>query len=493
MATATPFSIFTRTADSDYVRIGVRIEKIDKAKRIVRGRATAEVLDAHGQVVDYETAKAAFAAWKGNIREMHQPKAVGKAVEVEFDDVAKEIYLSAYVSKGAPDTWEKVLDGTLAEYSIGVRAIMKTEKFDGSIVEKLYIQKLNETSLVDAGACPGCSFEVVKMDGEQPVAAQELTDEDMLDDSDAVDTPAPSDDPAPSTGTPAPAADDTPAPEPATKAEVLGLLQVARPDRIKAFDALAARGYETPVQKRVEGWDIRNALAAIGYVEELVASEIWEATDAARGNGVTDAEGSAQLEMLKGSAELLLGYLISEFMAQFDDVPATDGMLKSVVDVRRRVVGVPDLQKAIAHVGLTARDRTPAPTEPPSDHVPAAAVTKLDDQLSETTKALTQAQDTIRAQAESLSALQTRIEKLEAQPMPGGPVTRSTGTPVTKALGNSPDDVINGADPAEVIKVLTDLANQAPSPQAREHIAQKLISYQMQHGVGRQVITRPSE
>ncbi len=487
-STATPFSVFTRTSGSDQVRIGVRIEKVDKDKRIVRGRATAEVLDAHGQVVDYETAKAAFQTWKGNIREMHQPKAVGKAVEVEFDDAEKAIFLSSYISKGAADTWEKVLDGTLSEYSIGARATVKTEKFGDATVEKLYLQRLNETSLVDAGACPGCSFEVVKMDGEQPVAAQTLTDADLADGNAADDAGAADAEAAAAQADAAAAADPPPAAEatvPATKAEILGLLQLARTDRLKAFDALAARGYEVPVQKRVESWDVRSALNAIGYLEELVASEIWEATD-----GRTDAECPAQLEMLQGAAELLLSYLISEFMAQFDDVSA-DGVTKAVAVVRRQVIGAVDAQKALALIGRTPLVRAAAPST--TDAEPGAAVTKLDSQLAETTKALTQAQDTIRAQAESLSALQARVETLEAQPMPGGPVTRAGGTAVAKSLGNDIDTMIAAANPEEVVKVLTELAAGAPNQQERTRIAEKLIAYQMRVGAGRQVITRPSE
>src|SRR5690242_16276876 len=100
-------------------RLDIPVEKIDREKRLVRGVATAEVLDAHGEIVDYETAKPAFVSWRGNIREMHQPKAVGKGLDVEFDDANKQIIVEAYISKGAPDTWEKCLDGTLSMFSIG--------------------------------------------------------------------------------------------------------------------------------------------------------------------------------------------------------------------------------------------------------------------------------------------------------------------------------------------------------------------------------------
>jgi hypothetical protein len=84
------------------------IAKVDKDLRLVSGVVTSEILDKQGDIVDYEAAKKVFtdeALWPGNMREMHQPKAVGKRVGVEFDDDLKEIILTAKVSKGAPDTW----------------------------------------------------------------------------------------------------------------------------------------------------------------------------------------------------------------------------------------------------------------------------------------------------------------------------------------------------------------------------------------------------
>jgi hypothetical protein len=51
------------------------------------------------QIVDYSTLKAYLPA-KNNIREMHQPKAVGKAIATECGDVAKAVIVEAYVSRG---------------------------------------------------------------------------------------------------------------------------------------------------------------------------------------------------------------------------------------------------------------------------------------------------------------------------------------------------------------------------------------------------------
>lgn len=101
------------------LHFNVNVTKVDKEKRLVSGVVTAEVVDKAGEIVDYATVKKFFEnpeLWPGNIREMHQPKAVGKKVDVEFDDANKVISMTARVSKGATETWEKVMDGTLSMF-----------------------------------------------------------------------------------------------------------------------------------------------------------------------------------------------------------------------------------------------------------------------------------------------------------------------------------------------------------------------------------------
>lgn len=525
--TSSPFNVFvapeaiTAAAGKPFdIRLGVSITKVDKEKRTVRGRATAEVTDAHGQIVDYATAKAVIQTWKGNVREMHQPNAVGKALEVECVDATKEIFVTSYISKGAEDTWQKVLEGVLSEYSIGARAVVKTEKVDGKPVEKLYLTKMNELSVVDAGACPGCSFDIVKMDGEQPVIAQEMTAGELGEPAAA--------DVSKLEGTVDPAT-------PATVAEFAALLATPMAERVTRLEALIARGAEVVVQKRMESYDIRLALQAIACLEELVANEWWEAKYAENDGQPADPEAAAQIEMLRNAAELVLGFLISEFMGQFEavSVEVAEGdvaeaakaahiakrataaavlpnlsvllekvgrrhsktdeqMLKSIHDNSVALGAECAAEKAVTVVAEVHAVEVPAAAATEQTPAPAGSdVTKLEGLLTETTKALTQAQDTIRAQAESLSAVTERIQRLEAQPMPGGPVTRAV--PIAKSLGSA-TDAIEGADPEEVIKALQELAaDPSATPAERDRIAQKLISFQMKTGTGRAVITRAGE
>jgi hypothetical protein len=119
----------------------------------------------------------AFAKFRGNIREMHQPLAVGKMVnfkaEKYFDPESKKfyngVYVSAYVSKGAQDTWEKVLDGTLTGFSIGGRMNKWDDGYDEKSDTQIRIIKeydLVELSLVDSPANQFANImSVEKVDG----------------------------------------------------------------------------------------------------------------------------------------------------------------------------------------------------------------------------------------------------------------------------------------------------------------------------------------
>lgn len=150
------------------------IDFVKKEQRVVVGIATADNMDKSGDIVDFEASVEAFKSWAGNIREMHSPIAVGKAIKYEpvkiKGDDGKEynaMRVEAYISKGAQDTWEKVLDGTLRAFSIGGRIIerqMDTEKiFKGRPVSIIKKYELGELSLVDNPANQNAVIDVVKM------------------------------------------------------------------------------------------------------------------------------------------------------------------------------------------------------------------------------------------------------------------------------------------------------------------------------------------
>src|SRR4051794_38279633 len=114
------------TTDGDNYSISLPLTKIDKERRLVSGWASLDNPDLQGDIVLSEASEAAFKHFRGNIREMHQPIAVGKMIDWRpdsyYDPITQKfyngIYVTVYVSKGAESTWEKVIDGTLQAFSI---------------------------------------------------------------------------------------------------------------------------------------------------------------------------------------------------------------------------------------------------------------------------------------------------------------------------------------------------------------------------------------
>jgi uncharacterized protein YoxC len=153
------------------------LTKVDEGRRIVSGFASLDNLDKQDDIVTTEASMDAFAKFRGNIREMHQPSAIGKMVsfkeEKYFDPETKKFYkgvfVSAYISKGAQDAWEKVLDGTYTGFSIGGRMNKWDDGYDEKADKPIRIIKeydLIELSLVDSPANQFANImSVEKVDG----------------------------------------------------------------------------------------------------------------------------------------------------------------------------------------------------------------------------------------------------------------------------------------------------------------------------------------
>ena len=164
-------------SEGENVRLSMPFSKVDQERRIVSGFATLDNIDKQQDVVTTDASLKAFAKFRGNIREMHQPSAVGKMVAFKedkyFDPETKKfysgIYVSAYVSKGAQDAWEKVLDGTYTGFSIGGRMNKWDDAYDEKMDAPIRIIKdydLVELSLVDNPANQFASIlSVEKVDG----------------------------------------------------------------------------------------------------------------------------------------------------------------------------------------------------------------------------------------------------------------------------------------------------------------------------------------
>ena len=160
------------------IHLSVPFTKVNRETRTVSGFATLDNVDQTGDVVTAEASMKAFESFRGNLREMHQPLAVGKVVsfkpETYYDQKSKEfyngVYVTSYISKGAQDTWEKVLDGTLSGFSIGGKikeSDNEMNKATGETVRFIKDYDLIELSIVDSPANEMCNIiSIEKMNGQ---------------------------------------------------------------------------------------------------------------------------------------------------------------------------------------------------------------------------------------------------------------------------------------------------------------------------------------
>ena len=170
------------TTDKDSVRLSMPIGKVDVERRMVSGFATLDNIDKQDDIVTTEASLQAFKNFRGNLREMHQPSAVGKIVSFKedkyFDPNSKKfysgVYVSAYVSKGAQDAWEKVLDGTYSGFSIGGNIKSWDDAYNADMDKAIRIIKdydLYELSLVDSPANQFASIiSVEKVNGQNVIS-----------------------------------------------------------------------------------------------------------------------------------------------------------------------------------------------------------------------------------------------------------------------------------------------------------------------------------
>ena len=101
------------------MKLYAEFRKVDEEQRMVWGYASTETIDSQGETVTRDALVAALPDYLkfANIREMHQPSAVGVAREAEVDDHG--LYIAAHIVDDP--AWEKVQAGVYKGFSIGGR------------------------------------------------------------------------------------------------------------------------------------------------------------------------------------------------------------------------------------------------------------------------------------------------------------------------------------------------------------------------------------
>lgn len=142
----------------DKANIFIPFTKKDNDEQMVFGYASTEAVDSQGEIVEKKAIMDALPDYMkfGNIREMHQPSAVGKAKQATIDEDG----LFIKVKVVDDNAWEKVKEGVYNGFSIGGNVVQKV----GNRIKEL---TLSEISLVDRPANPKSLFTVVKMDDKK--------------------------------------------------------------------------------------------------------------------------------------------------------------------------------------------------------------------------------------------------------------------------------------------------------------------------------------
>ena len=148
------------------ISFGFDIVKFDAEQRLVMGCATDSITDRQGDSIPFKVAVAAFeeGADTLGIREMHQPRAVGRLVKWMPDEERSAVDVAVYLSESTDgeDALTKVKEGILRGFSIGGNALKSHREGGVNVIDCLEIV---EISLVDVPANPDATISVVKVEG----------------------------------------------------------------------------------------------------------------------------------------------------------------------------------------------------------------------------------------------------------------------------------------------------------------------------------------
>lgn len=152
--------------------------KRDDDQRMVYGYATTAALDSQDEIVEIDaTEKAAedYKMWR-NIREMHQPSAVGTAPIVEMKK--NGLWIGAKIIDDS--AWKKVKEGVYKGFSIGGKKLKAIQDYDLNLnkaITRIKEYLLTEISLVDRPANPLATFSFVKRDLSEVESVKEIKEE----------------------------------------------------------------------------------------------------------------------------------------------------------------------------------------------------------------------------------------------------------------------------------------------------------------------------
>jgi len=356
---------------------------IQKAEqRIASGIASTDTMDGQpgvmdgtpyiGDVIDPAAIKGALADYLeyANVREMHANSAVGTAIKAELRD--NQLWLSVkVVDDGA---WQKVKAGVYKGFSIGGRIVKAVlEKLpDGRYIRRILELVLTEISLVDRPANPDARILLFKM--EAPMADEPL---------------------------------DTPTAPPALDADTIAAIKKLAGTQQPPLAKAAA----DPAKIVASIQAARNELELAGDME---GAALYTQAIALVQQAAGEAEGTPQEEASESPAE-----------AQAEgDVPP---VMQSARPGNLKKAGRPVSGARMAALEQTVKTLLQMMAGAGSVKAQKAITAMADgDEMSMAQAIGAEFTKAVNPLAGAVLNLNDRLQKIEAQPMPGGPVIRQT-------------------------------------------------------------------
>ncbi len=448
----------------------VAFEKINKEERLVYGTISSENLDSQNQIVEAKAIEDALADYMkyGNIREMHQPRAVGKAKNVWFEDGLWKI-CAKIVDNAA---WEKVKEGVYNGFSIGGKTkpggIKKVQQ-DGKYIERLTAIEMTEISLADRPANGDATFDMWKVAGIEPqnqenqeggAAAMPPELENKIEsvvekvaETPVVETPV-EETPAATDQAPAEiakAALDAAFAEASAKVEAAAQpvhLETPAPaasvEVNKAAEGSAAEeAAETPEQEAVE--EMAETLAVLTQLQEM--------------RNEAELAGKCRKASLLGSACSAIVYFLAALKSP--NGSEYDFSMSALIE---------DLAKS-QQASELAVAKVAAPAEPEPDQG-----------LENIQKAVV---DGLGIITEKLGGMAERIDNLERQPAAGGPVLRAVEKSFSISTGLNGSQAPVGRDErATAIEELQKMHGSITDPIRKAAIGEVIAEYQIKNTLG---------
>ncbi|MBK9711557.1 MAG: HK97 family phage prohead protease [Kouleothrix sp.] len=443
----------------------VAITKRDDEQRIVEGVAAAETPDTQGGMYDGQiyagdiVAMSAIAdalpdylKW-ANLREMHQPSAVGTVLAAEIVDGALHIVAKIVDD----DAWNKVKQGVYKGFSIGGKCLAAAIVKSGAVAfRKITRLILSEISLVDRPANPEACIALWKgydMDSAKEPAQTEAGEITKA-----------------ATGDPM---------------KAVAMLQALRDAAELAGQVGQARGYSIAIEAALEAAGVAQEQDA-DEADETADDEAQEFDDAEQDAGGDVTQGEDITPNDSGATLFSMAQRIGDIAKSGRALSGANmGHLKNMHDMIVKMGGgtfcAP--QGAASQAPGQPAPGQPAPGQPaPGQPAPGQPAPALKASMPADPASGAGLQKSIDAATaplqETIADLTKRLAALESQPATGGPALRAVDKALQTGQGEQP--IAKRAPVARDLTELRRLSIVEPSPMLRADYARQLAELENQ-------------